>query len=198
MRKTRSLSCKSLLLGTDEETLWREETAINFPFPSSEISVTEAMSVTTTFDVYCLPTEKLKRHQPEFTSRKWNCSDTRFFSSSYWLLKEIAEREVELDRDRMRERQRERERGNGREWYEDNPSTSELTREPSQFVEPRDILFGCQVLIETINCRKHVGTTILTAHNPFQLRVPYRITAEKLRSSNYLGKSHKVTAKHGN
>lgn len=109
MKKTRSLSCKSLLLGTDEETLWWEETAINFPIPSFEISITEAMNVTTTLDVYCLPKEKLKRNQPEFTSRKWNCSAMRFFSASYWLLKEIAEREVEIDRDRMRERQRETE-----------------------------------------------------------------------------------------
>lgn len=165
MKKTRSLSCKSLLLGTDEETLWWEETAINFPIPSFEISITEAMNVTTTLDVYCLPKEKLKRNQPEFTSRKWNCSAMRFFSASYWLLKEIAEREVEIEWEKDRERQRERE--NGREWYEDNPFTSELTHELSQFMEPLDILLGCQVLIETINCRKHVGTTILTAHNPF-------------------------------
>lgn len=70
--------------------------------------------------------------------------------------------------------------------------------ELSQFMNLYEFLHCCQILIETINYEERVGEKILVPHNSFYLRGPYWIIAEMLWSSNYLWKSHKVTAEHGN
>lgn len=75
-------------------------------------------------------------------------------------MKKNKERERETDRDT------ERRGGGGGEGRQGPVVTSKLTHERPQYMKLHEILKCCQILIETISCRKHVGTAILVAHNP--------------------------------